>query len=105
MKKNRFIFYILVSISFMFSQSEYQILSISKNVFELSNNGASFAMPNENNLTNPASFKIGYNHYGFSMINYGIFSEDTNLKATGVSIRNYTLGLRSIGKEPNLGSV
>ena len=42
---------------------------------------------------------------GFSMINYGIFSEDTNLKATGVSIRNYTLGLRSIGKEPNLGSV
>ena len=27
---------------------------------------------------------------GFSMINYGIFSEDTNLKAFGVSIRNYT---------------
>ncbi len=42
---------------------------------------------------------------GFGMINYGIFSEDTNLTATGVSIRNYTLGLRSIGEEPTLGSI
>ena len=28
---------------------------------------------------------------GFSKINYGIFSEDTNLTASGVNIRNYTL--------------
>ena len=42
---------------------------------------------------------------GFSKINYGIFSEDTNLTASGVNIRNYTLGLRSIGSEPNLESI
>ena len=42
---------------------------------------------------------------GFSMINYGIFSEDTNLSASGVNIRNYTLGLRSIGLEPDLESI
>ena len=42
---------------------------------------------------------------GFSMVNYGIFSEDTNLTASGVNIRNYTLGLRSIGKELDLESI
>ena len=42
---------------------------------------------------------------GFSMINYGIFSENTNLKASGVSIRNYTQGLRSIGSNPVLESI
>jgi len=42
---------------------------------------------------------------GFSMINYGIFSEDTNLAASGVSIRNYTQGLRSIGLNPDLESI
>ena len=42
---------------------------------------------------------------GYSILNYGIFSEDTNLIASGVSIRNYTLGLRSIGSSPALESV
>jgi len=42
---------------------------------------------------------------GYSMSNYGIFSEDTNLIASGVSIRNYTLGLRAIGSSPTLESV
>ena len=42
---------------------------------------------------------------GFSMLNYGIFSEDTNLKLSGVSIRNYTLGLRSIGSNPDMESI
>tara|TARA_B100000029_G_C17475431_1_gene923552 strand:+ start:69 stop:890 length:822 start_codon:yes stop_codon:yes gene_type:complete len=76
----------------MFSQSEYQILSISKNVFELSNNGASFAMPNENNLTNPASFKIGYNHYGFSMINF-----PSQIKLYNCRIKNYSLSVLDFG--------
>ena len=39
---------------------------------------------------------------GFNMINYGIFSENTTLKASSVSIRNYTQGLRSIGATPDL---
>ena len=42
---------------------------------------------------------------GFSMLNYGIFSEDTNLELSGVSIRNYTLGLRSIGSNPDMESI
>ena len=42
---------------------------------------------------------------GYSRSNYGIFSEDTNLTASGVSIRNYTLGLRAIGSSPTLESV
>ena len=42
---------------------------------------------------------------GYGMPNYGIFSEDTNLVASGVSIRNYTLGLRAIGSSPTLNSV
>ena len=42
---------------------------------------------------------------GFSMLNYGIFSEDTDLKLSGVSIRNYTLGLRSIGSNPDMESI
>ena len=39
------------------------------------------------------------------MINYGIFSENTTLKASSVSIRNYTQGLRSIGEIPDLESI
>ena len=42
---------------------------------------------------------------GYGVSNYGIFSEDTNLIASGVSIRNYTLGLRAIGTTPTLNSV
>lgn len=42
---------------------------------------------------------------GFNMLNYGIFSEDTNLKASSVSIRNYTQGMRSIGDSPDLESI
>ena len=42
---------------------------------------------------------------GFSKMNYGIFTEDTNFTASGVNIRNYTTGLRSIGKELNLESI
>ena len=42
---------------------------------------------------------------GYSLSKYGIFSEDTNLIASGVSIRNYTLGLRAIGSSPTLESV
>ena len=42
---------------------------------------------------------------GYSLSNYGIFSEDTKLIASGVSIRNYTLGLRAIGSSPTLESV
>jgi len=42
---------------------------------------------------------------GYGGPNYGIFSEDTNLVASGVSIRNYTLGLRAIGSSPTLNSV
>jgi len=42
---------------------------------------------------------------GFSTLNYGIFSEDTNLVLSGVSIRNYTLGLRSIGSNPDMESI
>jgi len=42
---------------------------------------------------------------GFNMINYGIFSENTTLKASSVSIRNYTQGLRSIGEIPDLESI
>jgi len=42
---------------------------------------------------------------GYGVSNYGIFSEDTNLVASGVSIRNYTLGLRAIGTSPILNSV
>jgi len=37
---------------------------------------------------------------GQSMVNYGIFSEDTNLNMNNISISNYTLGLRSIGTIP-----
>jgi len=42
---------------------------------------------------------------GYGVSNYGIFSEDTNLIASDVSIRNYTLGLRAIGTIPILDSV
>ena len=42
---------------------------------------------------------------GFGMINYGIFSENTNLNANQVHIQNYTLGFRSIGEIPILESV
>ncbi|MEE3242618.1 MAG: hypothetical protein VX188_02255 [Candidatus Thermoplasmatota archaeon] len=42
---------------------------------------------------------------GYGLSNYGIFSEDTNLTASGVSIRNYTQGLRAIGSSPTLESM
>lgn len=37
---------------------------------------------------------------GHNIVNYGVFSEDTNLNMNNVSISNYTLGLRSIGTIP-----
>ena len=37
---------------------------------------------------------------GHSLVNYGVFSEDTILNMDNVSISNYTLGLRSIGTTP-----
>ncbi len=37
---------------------------------------------------------------GQSIVNYGIFSEDTILNMDNISISNYTLGLRSIGTIP-----
>ncbi len=37
---------------------------------------------------------------GQSIVNYGIFSEDTILNMNNLSISNYTLGLRSIGSTP-----
>ena len=37
---------------------------------------------------------------GQSIVNYGIFSEDTILNMNNISISNYTLGLRSIGSTP-----
>mgnify|MGYP001246385002 FL=1 len=37
---------------------------------------------------------------GHDIVNYGVFSEDTNLSMDNVSISNYTLGLRSIGSIP-----
>jgi|TARA_B100001094_G_scaffold21979_1_gene18623 ubiquitin len=37
---------------------------------------------------------------GKSIVNYGVFSEDTILNMNNVSISNYTLGLRSIGTIP-----
>ena len=37
---------------------------------------------------------------GQSIVNYGIFSEDTILNMNNISVSNYTLGLRSIGTVP-----
>jgi len=37
---------------------------------------------------------------GQSIVNYGVFSEDTILNMNNISISNYTLGLRSIGTIP-----
>jgi len=42
---------------------------------------------------------------GYNLINYGIFSEDTNLTASNIHIQNYTLGLRSIGTNPTLNAI
>ena len=42
---------------------------------------------------------------GYNLINYGIFSEDTNLTASNIHIQNYTLGLRSIGTNPILNAI
>ena len=46
----------------------------------------------ENNLTNPASFKIGYNHYGFSMINF-----PSQIKLYNCRIKNYSLSVLDFG--------
>ena len=92
MIKNNFFIIVLFSISSIFCQSEYQILSISKNIFELSTNGASLAITNENNLTNPASFKSGFNHYGFSLINF-----PSQIKLYNCRIKNYSLSVLDFG--------
>jgi len=90
--KNKYSLILLFSISCVFSQSEYQILSISKNAFELSTNRASLAIENENNLTNPASFKLGYNNYGFSLINF-----PSQIKLYNCRIKNYSLSVLDFG--------
>ena len=88
------IFLLILFLSeYAYTQAEYQILTSSKNIFQLSANGASLAISNENNYMNPASLKIQDNKYGFSIINY-----PADIKLYNFNLKNYSLSLLDFGQ-------
>ena len=84
---------ILFLSSYLYTQAEYQILTSSKNIFQLSANGASLAINNEKNYMNPASLKIQENKYGFGIINY-----PADIKLYNFNLKNYSLSLLNFGQ-------
>ena len=69
----------------LYSQAEYQVLTTSHNIFQLSSNGASIALNNPNNTMNPSTANINDNKYGFSIISY-----PSDIKFYNFKLRNYS---------------
>ena len=83
---------IFTLISFLFSQSEYQILTIPKNIFQLSSNNGLSSKIDLDNYTNPSSLDINKNISGFSLIQY-----PADISMYHLSIKNYTLSILDYG--------
>ena len=83
---------IFTIISFLFSQSEYQILIVPKNIFQLSSNSGLSSKIDLGNYTNPSSLDIRENTVGFSLIQY-----PADISMYHLSIKNYTLSILDYG--------
>lgn len=90
MKKNKIILFLLINI--LFSQAEYQILTIPKNTFQLSANGGLAAIVNTYNYMNPSTLNIQNNHIGFSLIRY-----PADINIYNFNLRNYSLSILDYG--------
>jgi len=87
---NKIITFILIS--FLFSQSEYQILTVPKTIFQLSSNNGFSSKIALNNSSNPSSLSIKKNIYGFSLIQY-----PADISMYHLSIKNYRLSILDYG--------
>ena len=81
----------IVLCSLIIGQAEYQILTLPKNLFQLSTNGGLSSIPNQNNYFNPATYKNKKNNYGFSLIQYpsDIMMLNLNTNKFSLSILDY----------------
>ena len=83
---------IFTLISFLFTQSEYQILTAPKNIFQLSSNNGLSSKIDLDNYVNPSSLDINKNISGFSLIQY-----PADISMYHLSIKNYTLSILDYG--------
>lgn len=83
---------IFTLISFLFTQSEYQILTAPKNIFQLSSNNGLSSKIDLDNYINPSSLDINKNISGFSLIQY-----PADISMYHLSIKNYTLSILDYG--------
>ena len=93
MRINKFIVFLVLILNFLIGQAEYQILTTPQSIFQLSTNGASLAINNLGNYTNPAALNIADSKYGFSLINY-----PDNIKMYNVSYKNFHLSVLDYGQ-------
>ena len=66
--KNNFI--VLIVINLIFCQAEFQILTVPKNILQLSSNGGSNFLIKNNSYNNSNFFKSSKNLYSFNLIHY-----------------------------------
>ena len=83
---------IFTLISFLFSESEYQILTAPKTIFQLSSNNGLSSKIALNNYSNPSSLDIKKNIYGFSLIQY-----PADISMYHLAIKNYRLSILDYG--------
>ena len=87
---NRIIIFLLFSS--LFSQSEYQILTAPKNIFQLSSNNGMSSKIDLDNYMNPSSLEIKKYIYGFSLIKY-----PADITMYHLTAKNYSLSILDYG--------
>ena len=87
---NKFI--ILLLSSYLFSQSDYQILTAPKNIFQLSSNNGLSTKIDLNNYINPSSLEIENSLYGFSLIEY-----PADIAMYNFTFKNYSISILDYG--------
>ena len=83
---------LFILLGLLFSQSEYQILTVPKNIFELSSNNGLSSKISLNNYSNPSSLNVNKNVYAFSLIQY-----PAGITMYHLAIKNYRLSILDYG--------
>ena len=84
---------IILLSSLIIGQAEYQILTLPKNLFQLSTSGGLSAIPNQNNYFNPSAYKNKEYNYGFSLIQF-----PSDIMMLNVSTNKLSLSILDYGE-------
>ena len=91
-KKYLNILLIILTSNILISQAEYQILTLSKDTFQLSSNNGFSTRQNSYSFINPASYSLNNINYGFSLIEY-----PAQIKMFNFHINNYSMTILNYG--------